>query len=89
MIDIRSQTLLIVRRRPPTTLPVRAQREIDEHCAPFCTSGRSISPRSPAVSALCSVTPEDHASQETNSRNPRSLRKLQENVHRNFVQPEF
>ena len=50
------------------TLPVRAQREIDEHYAPFYTSQRSVSYRPPAVSALCSVTPMAHASQVTNPR---------------------
>ena len=71
MIHYRFQTPLIESRPPPTSLPVRAPRKIDEHCDSFCTAWRSISPRSPAVSALCSVTSATHAAQATIPRKTR------------------
>jgi len=51
MTRIPSQTRSIVPRPPPTTMPMRARREIDEIYAPSATSGESIFPRQPAVSA--------------------------------------
>ena len=65
MIGIRPQTPLIVRRPPPTTLPLRARHEISKICAPFCTCHLPVLPGQPVIPSQPAPMLTAHASEVT------------------------
>jgi hypothetical protein len=90
MNRISSPTRSIVPRPPPTTMSMRARREIDEIYAPSVTSGEPLFPCQPAVfspflsNADGPMLPAVHIDVfRAEAKTP------MERAHRDFVQPQF
>ena len=90
MTRIPSPTRSILSRQPPTTMSMRARREIDEICAPSATSGEPLFPCQPAVFGSFLSNADGPLLPPVRINVVHAAAKTpMERVHRDFVQPEF